>query len=171
MMKTVSFKNDVLPLKNVLYRLALRITLNPQDAEDIVQETMIKVWNKRDSWSQIDNIEAFCTTICKNLALDHARHHARWDDDGEPIGQQETAQGATPYEQTEATNRVEIVRSLINRLPVKQRSVLQLRDFEGKPYKEIAAALGMTEDQVKVNIFRARQAIKAKFNELDNYGL
>jgi RNA polymerase sigma-70 factor (ECF subfamily) len=48
---------------------------------------------------------------------------------------------------------------------------MQLRDFEGKPYKEIAQILGITEEQVKVNIFRARQAIKLQFQKIDNYGL
>ena len=45
-MKNISFRNDVLPLKNVLYRLALRITLNKEEAEDIVQDTLMKVWNR-----------------------------------------------------------------------------------------------------------------------------
>ena len=66
-MKKISFRNDILPLKNELYRLALRITLNPAEAEDIVQETMIKVWNRRDQWDEIESIEAFCLTICRNL--------------------------------------------------------------------------------------------------------
>ena len=69
-MKNISFKNDVLPLKNQLYRLALRITLDSAEAEDIVQETLIKVWNKRDSWDEIESIEAFSFTICRNIALD-----------------------------------------------------------------------------------------------------
>ena len=72
-MKQISFRNDVLPLKNILYRLALRITLNREEAEDIVQETLIKVWNRRDSWEEIDSIEAFSLTTCKNLALDHLK--------------------------------------------------------------------------------------------------
>ena len=48
---------------------------------------------------------------------------------------------------------------------------MQLRDFEGKSYKEIAQVLDITEDQVKVNIFRARQTIKQRFNEAEDYGL
>lgn len=48
---------------------------------------------------------------------------------------------------------------------------MQLRDFEGKSYKEVAEILGITEEQVKVNIFRARQTIKQKFRKIDNYGL
>lgn len=69
-MNTVSFKDDVLPLKDMLYRLALRITLNRAEAEDIVQDTLIRVWNRRDEWEQIESIEAYCTTVCRNLALD-----------------------------------------------------------------------------------------------------
>ncbi len=51
-MKNISFRTDVLPLKNELFRLALRITLNRDDAEDVVQETMIKVWNRREQWDR-----------------------------------------------------------------------------------------------------------------------
>ena len=72
-MKTISFQTDILPLKNELYRLALRITMNAADAEDVVQETMMKVWNRRDQWNQIESIEAFCLTICRNLSLDKVR--------------------------------------------------------------------------------------------------
>ena len=66
---------------------------------------------------------------------------------------------------------MEQVRRIIDSLPEKQRSCMQLRDFEGKSYKEIAQVLGITEEQVKVNIFRARQAVKQKYNEIEGYGL
>jgi RNA polymerase sigma-70 factor (ECF subfamily) len=68
-------------------------------------------------------------------------------------------------------DRIRLVRRLINDLPEKQRSVMQLRDFEGKSYKEIAAIMAISEEQVKINIFRARQAIKQKFIEAEKYGL
>ena len=48
---------------------------------------------------------------------------------------------------------------------------MQLRDFEGKPYKEIVKIMGFSEEQVKVNIFRARQTVKERFQKYDNYGL
>ena len=57
-MKTMDFRTDVLPLKDKIFRLALRITLDRQEAEDITQETLIKVWEKRDEWHQIQNMEA-----------------------------------------------------------------------------------------------------------------
>ena len=95
-MKKISFRNDVLPLKNELYRLALRITMSREEAEDIVQDTLIKVWDKRSDWGDIGSI---------------------------------------------------------------------------KSYKEIAEVLNISEEQVKVNIFRARQAVKQLYLKLDNYGL
>jgi RNA polymerase sigma-70 factor (ECF subfamily) len=64
-------------------------------------------------------------------------------------------------------DRIRVVRQLINQLPEKQRSCMQLRDIEGKSYKDIAAILEISEEQVKVNIFRARQTIKEKFYSLD----
>ena len=171
MIKQVSFRNDVLPLKNALYRLALRITLNSAEAEDIVQDTLIKVWNKRESWAEIDSIEAFSITVCRNLALDriskHDNQNASLDEQG--IDRQDTAYD--PYERTQQRNKVELGRQTIDSLPVKQRECIQLRDFEGKAYKEIASLLNITEEQVKVNIFRARQAIKQRFTQLDGYGL
>lgn len=164
----ISFRNDILPLKDKLYRLALRITLNPADAEDVVQETMIKVWNKRNSWDQIENITTFCFTICRNLAVDKTRYMGNLTLSLEnEIDPSDESHHANPEEQTVQRDRIRVVRQLINQLPEKQRSCMQLRDIEGKSYKDIAAILEISEEQVKVNIFRARQTIKEKFYSLD----
>jgi RNA polymerase sigma-70 factor (ECF subfamily) len=171
-MKKIDCRTAVLPLKNELYRLAFRITLNHAEAEDVVQETMIRVWNRREQWDTIENIEAFCLTICRNLALDRSklaeRQNASLD---EGIDAADHSYNANPEEQTVQRDRVELVRRLISQLPEKQRSCMQLRDIEGKSYKEIAEVMGITEQQVKVNIFRARQTIKQKYSETEQYGL
>lgn len=168
-MKNVSFRNDVLPLKNELFRLALRITLDRADAEDVVQETMIKVWSKRDSWNDIDNVEAFSMTICRNLALDHAKRRENDNERLDADNVREPVAPSDPFEQAVNQDRVQIVRRIVDSLPEKQRSCIQLRDFEGKQYKEIASILTITEEQVKVNIFRARQTIKQKFLEAEAF--
>lgn len=170
-MKKISFRNDVLPLKNALYRLALRITLNTAEAEDIVQDTLIKVWDKRDGWDDIESIEAFSMTICRNLALDRIKKAENQNGSLDAISFEAPDATSNPYEQMIQKDRIELIKKLVDSLPERQRSCMQLRDFEGKPYREIAAILGITEEQVKVNIFRARQAIKTKFKEADQYGL
>ena len=171
-MKKVSFRNDVLPLKNVLYRLALRITMNREEAEDAVQETMIKVWDKRDSWQELDSIEAFSLTICRNVALDMTRRSARKDESLDVQTYEPQASSMTnPDERAEQKDMVNMVRRIVDSLPEKQRTCMQLRDFEGKSYKDIATVLSISEEQGKVNIYRARQAVKQKFNENAEYGL
>ena len=172
-MKKVSFRNDILPLKNELYRLALRITLNPAEAEDVVQETMIKVWNRREQWDNIESIEAFCLTICRNISLDKMR---KMENQNQSLSEGEhdapdQSYSSNPEEQAMQQDRMQLIRQLINQLPEKQRSVMQLRDFEGKSYKEIAKVMGISEEQVKVNIFRARQTIRQKYFETEKYGL
>ena len=172
-MKKISFRNDVLPLKNELYRLAHRITLNPAEAEDIVQETMIKVWNRREQWDNIESIEAFCLTICRNISLDKMR---KMENQNQSLSEGEhdapdQSYSSNPEEQAMQQDRMQLIRQLINQLPEKQRSVMQLRDFEGKSYKEIAKVMGISEEQVKVNIFRARQTIRQKYFETEKYGL
>lgn len=111
-MKNISFRNDVLPLKDELYRLALRITLNNAEAEDIVQETMIKVWNKRDSWDTIDSIEAFCLTICRNLALDKNKRMDNKNSSLEDTGRDspDDSYNSNPEERAEQRDRVKLVR-------------------------------------------------------------
>ena len=179
-MKKISFRNDVLPLKNELFRLALRITLNRAEAEDVVQETMIKVWNKREHWDEIDNIEAFCLTICRNISLDKMKKAENQNQSLERLRVGSGMEGhdapdssytSNPEEQAMQRDRIQLIRQLIDHLPEKQRSCMQLRDFEGKSYKEIAQVLGISEEQVKINIFRARQTIKQKFIETEDYGL
>lgn len=172
-MEKISFRNDILPLKNKLFRLALRITLNNAEAEDIVQETLIKVWKKRESWDEIESIEAFCYSICRNLALDRTRRADKFSEslDETRDTTADTSYSSNPEEQVQQSDRMKLVKELIDHLPEKQRSVIQLRDFEGKSYKEIADIMQMTDEQVKVTLFRARQTIKKKFLETEDYGL
>lgn len=167
-MKEISFQNDILQLKNELFRLALRITQNRVEAEDVVQETLIKVWKRRDDWSTIESIEAFCLTICRNLALDKQRHldnHVQSLDG--TIDPTDHSHSANPEEQIVQRDRLRLVRQLIDQLPEKQRSCMQLRDMEGKSYRDIAAIMGISEEQVKVNIFRARQTVRERFQKVE----
>ena len=116
-MKKISFRNDILPMKDILFRLALRITLSREEAEDIVQDTLIKVWNRRDSWDTIESIEAFSLTVCRNMALDRTRLHENWNaslDSGDQTACAENPDSASnPYERTVQREKVEIVRTLI----------------------------------------------------------
>lgn len=169
-MEQISFRNDILPLKNKLYRLALRITLNTGEAEDIVQDTMLRVWKNRDSLPEIESIEAYCLTICRNLSIDRSQKQQAKAGSLEEANEQ--ADNTSTADETLAhEEKLSIIRRLFNQLPEKQRSVMQLRDIEGKNYKEIAQIMHISEEDVKVTLFRARQKIRKQYFEIENYGL
>lgn len=169
-MQKIDFRTDILPLKDKLFRLALRITFDRAEAEDIVQETMIRVWNKRDEWDGLESVEAYCLTVARNLAIDRSEKK-----DSQTVEltleAEQTPDASSPYDQLVNKERLKLVHRLVGELPEKQRLIMQLRDVEGKSYKEIAEALRLTEEQVKVNLFRARQKVKQKFMNIDGYGL
>ena len=169
-MQKIDFRKDILPLKDKLFRLALRITFDRAEAEDIVQETMIRVWNKRNEWNELESVEAYCLTVARNLAIDRSEKK-----DSQTVELttevEQTPDASSPYDRLVNKERLKLVHRLVGELPEKQRLIMQLRDVEGKSYKEIAAALRLTEEQVKVNLFRARQKVKQKFIDIDNYGL
>ena len=129
------------------------------------------MWSRKNDWQQIQNIEAYAMTIARNLALDKMKrvtaHLASLD--SMPVNEQ--AKSHNPYERIFEQDRLQFVRNLIDQLPEKQRSCMQLRDVEEKSYREISDILGITEEQVKVSIFRARQTIKQKIKEAEEYGL
>ncbi len=169
-MQEKAFRNVILPLKDKFYRLALRITLDNAAAEDIVQDTLIRIWEKRDEWPSVESFEALGLTICRNLAIDRSQRKEAQNVELIPE-QMDAPQTSGPHEMAVANESMELIRRLIDGLPPRQREVLQLRDIEGLPYREIAAVLHVTEDQVKITLFRARQALRKQFKEIDDYGL
>ncbi len=158
-MKEVSFKTDILPLKDALFRLAFRITLNREDAEDVVQETLIRLWNETKS-QEIDNLKSFALTVCRNLCLDHNAKKERQNISLDENIHEHEDNSRSPDEEIESRERYGYLTSLINKLPEKQRTAIQLRDVEGRSYKEISEIMGIGESDVKVNIFRGRQKLK-----------
>ena len=168
--ESLQLHSDILPLKDKLFRLALRITFDRAEAEDVVQDTMIRVWNKREEWTQFGSIEAYCLTVAKNLAIDRSQKKEAQNVELTPEMEEES-EASGPYDQLINKERMSIIHRLINELPEKQRLIMQLRDIEGESYKEIAKILNLTEEQVKVNLFRARQKVKQRYLEIDEYGL
>lgn len=170
-MQEISFRKDILPLKDKLFRLALRITFDRAEAEDVVQETLIRVWNKRDEWKLFDSIEAYCLTVARNLAIDRSEKKDAQTVELTTALDQPSDESSDPYERMVSRERMSLIHRLINELPEKQRLIMQLRDIEGKSYKEIATVLRLTEEQVKVNLFRARQKVKQQYMNIANYGI
>jgi RNA polymerase sigma factor (sigma-70 family) len=166
-----AFQNRVLPAKNKLYRFALRMLGNDDEAKDVVQEVLIRVWNGRETMDQIQNMEAWCMRITKNLSLDRLRAIQRKGTQPLEHSFDVHHTDSTPDVKTELGESMQHVSSLIAALPEKQRQVIHLRDVEGYTYNEICDILELDMNQVKVNLFRARNAVREKLVKLNAYGL
>lgn len=170
-MKPIDFRKDLLPLKDKIYRMGLRLTLNTQEAEDLTQDTLIRAWSRREELAQVKSIEAYCITVCRNLALDRMarKENANRSLQTEDAETQDTAR--TPEEQLEHDERLHRVHELFCALPERQRTALQLRDIEGMTYAQAAEAMGTSEEAFKVTLHRARKTIKEQYEKIENYGL
>jgi RNA polymerase sigma factor (sigma-70 family) len=165
------FETRVLPAKNKLFRFAFRLLGSSEEAKDVVQEVFIKVWNGRHQLDEIQNMEAWCMRITKNLSLDRLRSRQRRT--AEPIEESFDIANdlLTPHESTELTESMNQIGQLIAALPEKQKQVIHLRDIEGYSYNEICDILELDMNQVKVNLFRARNAVREKLVKINAYGL
>jgi RNA polymerase sigma factor (sigma-70 family) len=170
-MNLEAFENRVLPAKNKLFRFAFRMLGSSEEAKDIVQEVMIKVWNGREQMAEVQNMEAWCMRITKNLSLDKLRSRQRRATDSIDEGFEVRQDALSPHENTELNESMLRINQLIAALPEKQRQVIHLRDIEGYSYNEICEMLELDMSQVKVSLFRARNAVREKLVKMNAYGL
>lgn len=173
-MKEIDFRHDILPLKDKIFRLALRITLNRPEAEDITQDTLIKVWNNRGEAGKLRSIEAYSLTVCRNLSLDYLRRR-----ETQSLSLTDEAESAffapdsapSAQERLERNERLAAIRRLFNALPEQQRTAMQLVDIEELSYARAAEAMNLAESNFKVLLHRARKAVKQQIQKENPHGL
>src|SRR5258706_13612445 len=136
-MNLEAFQSRVLPAKNKLFRFAYRMLASEEEAKDVVQEVLIKVWNGREQMDQVQNWEAWCMRLTKNLSLDYLRSRQR--NATEPIeeGFDIRHEAATPYDKTELSESMQRINPLIASLPEKQGQVNSLPSIDRENYQEI----------------------------------
>lgn len=170
-MKENNLLSDLMAQKDHLFRLALRITLDRAEAEDVVQDTLVKLWSRRAEWSEIHNLSALATIICRNLALDRNKQACRSNLSlNEQTSLTET-NDPPPDVALQRKERLAYIRQQMDKLPEVQRTIMELRDIEGRSYQEIAETMNITEAQVKVYLHRARLKIRTQVSKIEGYGL
>lgn len=170
-MDVKTFKEQVIPVKNKLYRFAWSIVKETELAEDIVQEVLIRMWDRRDKMDAVQNIEAWCMRSTRNLALDKLKSKHQRFTDTIPEGFDVESDSQTPERDMENKDTMQSIQRLIDMLPQKQQQVIRLRDVEGYSYKEISDMMEIDMNQVKVNLFRARKSVKENLVNINAYGL
>ncbi len=163
------FKEKVLPLKNKLFRYAFSILENKDIAGDVVQETFIKVWEKRHEIAEYKSIEAWCMTLTRNFALSKFRlkesRNVSLD-----VARETHDKNELPDQILEKEELIRCIDGIVAQLPYKQKEVFQLRDIEGYSYDMISQITGYELSDVKISLFRARKTIKEKLLKIQSYG-
>lgn len=168
-MKQTEFLNTVMPFKDKVYRLAKRLLVSSEEAEDATQELFMKLWNRKDKLSSYKSVEAFAMTMTKNYCFDRLKSkqasnlslvHSNYKENGTSLDRK-----------TELNDSVSIVHQLIAKLPEQQRMIIQLRDVEQYEYEEIGKMLDIKQTAVRVALSRARKTIREKLIKQHNYGI
>ena len=157
-MELETFKITVLPLRVKLINISWRMIEDRSDAEDIVQETFLKLWQIREKLDGYNSVEALAVQVVKNLALDKLKQHRP---EGTDIALLSLDSGTrNPAEELEQHDTVARIRWLISKLPSLQQTIIRMKDVEGYELAEIAEITGTQVEAVRVNLSRARKKIR-----------
>ena len=158
-----------MPFKDKLYRLAKRLLVSKEEAEDATQEILMKLWSKNENIGNYNNVEAFAMTMTKNFCLDRLKSkqagnlklvHSNYGDDSTSL-----------QKQVEVRDSMGWVEKIMEELPEQQKMVLQLRDVEEYDFDEIGELLDMKPTAIRVALSRARKTVREKLMQKHSYGI
>lgn len=153
----------------MLVRVAYRIAGTEEAAEDIVHEAFIRLIEKRIPFPSLDDAKFWLIRVVKNGALNHAKRKGREVKAYERWWRGERTETEAPETEVLRGESREELRASLDKLPENLRSVLILKEYGGMNYKEIGRVLGISEGNVKVRAFRAREALLSRLEEGENH--
>lgn len=168
-MNQTEFLEKVLPFKDKVYRLAKRLLVSSDEAEDATQELYFKLWKNKAKIKTYNNVEAYAMRMTKNYCLDQLKSkrasnltlvHSNYKDESNSM-----------QNDIEYKDSANIIKKMMNDLPKKQRMIIQLRDIENYEYHEIGKILDMEPTAIRVALSRARKTLRDKFIKKQNYGI
>jgi RNA polymerase sigma-70 factor (ECF subfamily) len=163
------FLHKVLPFKDKVFRLAKRLLISSDEAEDATQELYFKLWKNKDDIEKYDNVEAYAMRMTKNYCLDQLKSkrasnltliHSNYQDEDSSL-----------QRDVEFKDSAAIIKKMIDKLPEKQKIIIQLRDIENYEYDEIGKIVHMEPTAIRVALSRARKTLREQFIKQQNYGV
>jgi RNA polymerase sigma factor (sigma-70 family) len=168
-MRETTFLTKIDPVKDKMYRMALRLLTSKEAAEDATQEVILKLWNRKHKLNHYANIEAFAMTVTKNYCLDQLK--SRQNSNLRIVHQNYQSNAISLQKEIELTDEMDLITRIIEMLPVQQRMIFQLRDIEQYEYEEIGKIMEMKQPAIRAALSRARMAIRASLIKKHNYGI
>lgn len=164
-----TFKDTFLPCHKQLYITAYRLLNNRAEAEDIVQDVYVKLWNIREKLTGIDNPQAYATTMIRNLCLDKLRSPAKRtaQTDATEALRSEWVDTAGQMDQKD---ELKMVIRLVERLPERQREIFRLRHFSEFTLKEIEQITGLNPVNIRVHLTRAQKNLRQQYEKMNRHG-
>jgi len=134
---------------------------NSADAEDLVQETLLRLWQARNQWDNYQNIEAVAVKILKNCIIDSYRSKKVNYETLDNVSIESSE--PNPHQQLENREKWEILHEIIQQLPHLQRIIITMKDIEGYETEDIAKITNTSIESVRMNLSRARKKVKEMF--------
>lgn len=170
-MDATGFKQLILPAKNRLYRLALSLLKDSEEANDILQEAMLRLWTHRQKLQECQCPEAFALRITRHLCLDRLKSKAYMNRAGQGEIPDQGTYEPGPDRKLELMDSSQLMQQLFNGLSEQQQTIIRLRDVEDMSYEEIEEATGLTVNTIRVNLSRARKAVREQYLKINKYEL
>lgn len=168
-MDASQFKRLFLPHSDQLYCIALRLTNNRQAAEDLVQDTFLRLWTRRNDLPGNISSGGYALTTMRHIFYDRMRQ-GRINEIDKPVDCMAVVSDTDISKQMETTDISEKLKGLMLRLPDSQRQVMMMRDMEGLSSSQIRELTGLSEANVRTLLYRARTTVKKQLKQLLNYG-
>lgn len=162
------FKIKVFPVKDKLFRLAKMMLQNREEAEDTLQEVFLKLWMLRQGLPAYNSIEALAMKMTKNACLNKLKSQKvkKMVD----VTYLEVDSGYdTPYKSLERQDDMNTMYAIFEDLPHQQKLIMHLRNVEGYSFEEIEQITGLSINNIRVILSRARQQVKESYLKLNNY--
>ena len=163
------FIKIVSPFQDKVFRLAKRLLISTEEAEDATQEVLVKLWNKNENLDNYKSLEAFAMTMTKNYCLDQLK--SKRAGNLKLVHDNYTDREPSLLKKLEDKDSLDWVEKVINQLPEQQRMIIQMRDVEQYEFEEIAKILDMNETAIRVALSRARKTIRAFMLKTHDYGI
>lgn len=168
-MNQSEFLKTVMPFKDKVFRLAKRLLVSTEEAEDATQELYFKLWNKKEKIKEYKSIEAFAMTMTKNYCFDRLK--SKQASNLTLVHSNYKEKDTSLDKKTDLNDSVSIVHQLIENLPEQQKIIIQLRDIEQYEFDEIAKMLDLKPTAIRVSLSRARKTIREQLIKQHNYGI
>lgn len=155
-------------IQDKLFRLAKRLLVSREEAQDATQEILLKLWSKKSDWDKIQNMEALAMTMTKNYCLDQLKSKRASQvsmTDLKIIRVDEKSHSI------ESEDRLKWVEKIVNSLPENQKLVFHFRDVEGYSFEEISELIQLDEGHIRTLLSRARKKIREELEKIDRYGI